>query len=743
MNLQLSADQALLESMLERLFHEHATGARIRAADPVGFDRELWDILVEQGVPALRVPEDRGGSGMSLMHALLAAEQAGRALAPVPLIEAVVANRLLALLDASEARELLEDCLAGRTLATLALRDAGSAPRQVVPAGAVADAVLCLQGDAVVICRGASRLAMPADGSGQAQHGAIAAQWLDLRECRERAVIPGARVAFEAALAEWRLLGAAQLAMIARRAIESAAQYACEREAFGRRIGEYQGVSHVLADAFTSVDGARMLAWRTVDAIARGEPDAAALLSMLWWWSATTGHEATLRALRVFGGYGTAMEYDAQLCYRRAGAQLLIAGDPERELLRAADLLFGPAAGGTAPAVALPGAGEVVIDFDWGADADAARVRAREFVRRHDSEALRRSMRDSLDGFDPALEAALAAEGLLYPEMPREYGGPGLSACAAAAVHATFAEAGWHMLMPGVTNMLWKVVHHAGSDRLKQELLPRIARGGVHLAMGYTEPGSGSDIFAARTTATRRGDDWVINGQKMFTSTGHRSDYNLMVTRTGPDKHRGITLFLGPVKQAGYSVTEIRTIGDDRTNVTFYSDLAVPDRYRIGEVNGGVKVLAAALAIEQSGGDLYINWLHGICRAALEWADRPGPDGRPLEDPRVRLAIAEAAVRAQVTDALSRRSLWAFAQGRVRKHEGPMVKLMGSESWMWCSQRLLRLAAPDTLLRGYEGAGLIEWSARRSISSTIFAGTSEIQRSLIAEAGLGLPRTRS
>lgn len=741
MNLQLSDDQLLLESTLGRVFQEHVTGARIRAAEPVGFDAELWKVLVEQGIPALRVPEDRGGSGMSLMHALLAAEQAGHALAPAPLVEALVANRLLAATDAGEAASLLADCLAGRAIVTLALRDADVEPRQLVPAGAVADAVICLQGDALSIRRRVKRLPMTVDGAGQLQHGAIAAGWLELDECATRTSIPGGRAIFEGALAEWRLLTAAQLAMIARRAIDAAAQYACEREAFGRRIGEYQAVSHVLADAFTHIDGARMLAWRTVDAIARTEPQAAALLAMLWWWTATNAQESTLGALRIFGGYGTAMEYDAQLCYRRAGAHLLIAGDPERELLRAADLLFGPVANAGTPAAGLPEAGEVVIDFAWGAEALAAREKARVFVRRHDSEALRRRMRDSLDGFEPELEAALAAGGLLYPEMPREYGGPGLSAYAAAAVHEVFAQAGWHMLMPGVTNMLWKVIHHAGSDWLKREMLPRVARGEVHLAMGYTEPGSGSDIFAARTTATRSGEDWLINGQKMFTSTGHRSGYNLMVTRTGPDKHRGITLFLAPVEQAGYSVTEIKTIGDDRTNITFYSELVVPDRYRIGGVNEGAKVLAAALAIEQSGGDLYINWLRELCRAALAWA-RQQESGDPMQDPRLRLAIAETATRAEVTDALSRRCLWASVQGRVRKHEGPMVKLMGSESWMGCSQKLLRMAAPDTLLRGYRGAGLIEWSARRSISSTIFAGTSEIQRSIIAEAGLGLPRTR-
>ncbi len=748
MNLRFPEDQAMLEATLERLFREHSTGQRIRAAEPVGFDRVLWAVLLEQGVPALRVPEDRGGGGMSLMHAVITAEQAGRALASVPVVEAIAANRLLAQAgDAAAA--LLADCLRGQAIATIALRDAGTDPCQLVPAGAVADAVICREGSAVSIRHNPAKLEMPADGAGQSQHGAIAAQLLDLRECTALVDLPNAGTAFRAALSEWRLLTAALVAAIARRAIEDAAQYACEREAFGRRIGEYQGVSHVLADAFTDIDGARMLVWRAVDAIARREPDAAALVSMAYWWSGSKSNDASLKALRVFGGYGTTMEYDAQLCYRRAGAHVLIGGDPAKELLRAAELAFGPIGDSsgarvdaTAPDACLPEAGDIEIDFDWGPDVEAAREKAHAFVKRCGDAKVARFMRDSLDGYDLELQRQLAAAGLLYPEMPEEYGGPGLPGRAAVAIREVFAEAGWHMLVPGITSLLWKMVHHFGSDELRREVLPKVAAGEVYLAMGYTEPSCGSDIFAARTTATKAGADWLINGQKMFTSSGHRSDYNLMITRTAPDKHQGITLFLAPVKQPGYSVTGIRTIGDDRTNVTFYSDLRVPDRYRLGEVNGGARVLAKALAIEQSDGSLYIAGLRHLASAALEWARRERPEGRPIDDTRVRLAIAETMTRAHITDALSRRAIWNFETGRTRKHEGPMVKLFGSESWMYCSQQLLRIAAPDTLLRGYAGAGAIEWSARRNIAATIYAGTSEIQRSLIAEAGLGLPRTR-
>jgi alkylation response protein AidB-like acyl-CoA dehydrogenase len=742
MNLQPAEDQKMLEESLERVFRENSTGPRIRAAEPLGFDKALWQILVDQGIPLLRVPEANGGGDGSLMHAVLAAEKAGRHLASVPLIEAIVANRLLAKAGGAPAAALLADCAEGKAIVTLALRDAGREPRQLVPAGAIADAVICLEGDKVTIRGGVTKIAFTPDSEGKTQHGSIAAQWLDLRESQKKIELAGggnaAKDAYLAALEEWKLLTAALVPAIARHGIDNAAAYACEREAFGRKIGEYQGVSHALADAFTDVDSARILAWRAVDAIARQEKDAAAIVSLAYWWSTSNAGAAALKAMRIFGGYGMTMEYDAQLYFRRANAHSIVAGDPDAELERAAARLFD------GEKAVLPDAGDVGIDFDWGPKAAAARETMREFCKKRDTPELRRFFRDSLDGFDLKLQMELAKAGLLYPEMPKELGGPAMSGAEATAIREAQSEFDWYFLIAGVTDIIWKIIYHFGSDKLKQDVLPRLASGEAYCSMGYSEPSGGSDIFAAKTTATKDGDDWLINGQKMFTSSGHRAEYSLMITRTGPDKYKGVTLFLVPLKQPGYQVTEIKTIGDDRTNVTFYSDVRVPDAYRLGEVNGGVKVMAAALVIEQSSGDLYTTSHQYMLRHGLEWARKPRQDGKkPIDDPKVRLALAEVAARYQAIDAISRRGVWAFESGNAKKHEGPMIKLLGSESWQWTSQKLLRLMAPDTFVRGREGASAIEWMSRRCLPGTIYAGTSEVQRSIIAEAGLGLPRTRN
>jgi alkylation response protein AidB-like acyl-CoA dehydrogenase len=743
MHIALSEDQVLLQQTLERVFREHSTGARIRAAEPSGFDSQLWTILVEQGIPQLRVPEP-AGSGASLMHAVVAAEQAGRYLASAPVVEAMVANRLLSTLG-DKAAALLDACLAGKSRATLALHPV-SRTVQLVPGAAGASHLLCLDGDAVLLLSDFSAQPMTS-------HGAIGCAKVDLGSAKNKARFAGAaaRSAFLAAVEEWRLLNAAQVAAAGRRAVELAAAYACEREAFGRKIGEYQGVSHALADAVSEVDGARLLVWRAVDRINTGKassfpgsPDAAATVAMAAWWAGAAARPAALRAMRVFGGYGMAMEYDAQLYFRKVNAWSLLEHSAGEQLKLVAARLRER--GG----VPLPEAGDVGVSFDWSADAGAVAERMRAFGSRLDLARTERFMRDSLDGFDRAMYKDMAKQGLLYPDYPKDMGGPGLSLQAAAAVYEVqCGEYGWHMLAQGATDMIGKIVHHFGSEEAKREILPQVVSGDVYCSLGYTEPSNGSDIFAVRTSARRESDapgsDWIINGQKMFTSVGHLADYSLMITRTAPDKYKGITVFIAPVRQPGYEFTEIKTIGGERTNVTFYRELRVPDRYRIGEVNGGVKVMAAALTLEQSSGDTYVYGLQNLYRAILEWAAKPnsGRGGaRPIDTPEVSQVLAETATRLEVGEALGRYSVWAFEAGKSQKYIGPMAKLFCSESFLWCSQKLLAACAPDSLEVGYEGTGFAEWLARRSIPGTIYGGTSEVQRSIVAESALGLPRTR-
>jgi alkylation response protein AidB-like acyl-CoA dehydrogenase len=738
MNLEPSAEQRLLQETLSRIFREQSTGVRIRQCEQLGpkagFDAELWQTLSELEVPMLRVPDAAGGGDASLMHAVLVIEETGRHLASVPLAEAIVVNRLLGQLG-TPGKELLEKSASGEWIVTLALRDVAKDSKQLVPAGAVADAVLCLDNGVLTVWIDIARTA-------QQIHGAVPALSLDALKpaTRTRIERSDATALFAAAVEEWKLLMAVQVAAAARRSLELAGEYSGQREAFGKKIGEFQGLAHPLANALTDVEGAQLLAWRAVDAIARGEKDAGAKVSMAYWWAGKAARPAALLSMRVFGGYGMTMEYDAQLYFRRINAWSLLAGPTDFGLDEVASRLW------SGDKVSLPDAGEVVIDYSWGAEAEAAAARMHAICKSRDDQKMRDFMRDSLDGFDRELNSLIAAEGLLYADAPKEYGGLGLSGAAAAAVRDAYGDYYWNLLAPNVTDMVAKTVQFFGKDEAKKELLPLLYSAKAYCTLGYSEPSGGSDIFAAKTTAVRDGEgedaDWLVNGQKMFTSTAHLADYALMLLRTGPDKYRGVTMFIVPLKQPGFQLTEIKTIGDERTNVTFYSDVRVPDKYRIGEVNGGVKVMAMALTIEQASGDLHVMSMKKLLRQSLEWAQDNSTGPAPMERADVRRALAETAVRLEVQDALNRRCVWGADAKTLRKHHGPMAKLFGSESWTSTAARLMEVAAPESLIVKREAEGVIEWMLRRAIPSTVYAGSSEIQRSLIAESGLGTPRSR-
>ena len=681
----------------------------------------------------LRVQERHEGGGNSLMHAVIAAEEAGRYLASVPLAEALVANGLLSRLGDDNA-ELLRRCASGESLVTLALHDLATTPVQFVPAGAVADTILCLDGEQLVALGGFEHKSVPNLGS-------LPLQRLALRNAPKRTVLAEgeqARIEFLRALEEWRLLIAAMTATAARQALDNAADYARERFAFGKPIGAYQGLAHPLAEAVAEVDGARLLVRRAVDAIAKALSDAQAIVPMALWWAGQSSRNATLKAMRVFGGYGMTMEYDAPLYYRRVQAWSLQGGDPDQLLQVAGDRLWH----NNDPSP-LPEAGDVAIDFGFGKEGEAAATAVRAFCARHHGEAIERFQYESLDGHRPELWREMAQTGFLYPDLPREHGGGGHGPVVSLAIADTIGDFGWYMTAVGVSEITARMVLHFGTDAARREILPRITRGEAFCSLGYTEPSGGSDVFAAKTSAVPDGDDWLVNGQKIFISQGHIADYCLMLARTGPDKYAGLTLFVVPLDQPGYRFTEVQTIGDDRTNITFYDNLRVPDKYRLGEVHGGVKVMAAALTMEQSGGDFYTAEMKHVLKHGLAWA-QAAEDGEvaPITDPAVRRGLAEVKTRLLVLDSLSRRCVWAASIGAAHKSYGPMCKLFGSESWVSCTALLMRLAAPRSLLRAFSALGEIEKRSRRAIPGTIYAGTSEIQRSLIAESALRLPRTR-
>jgi alkylation response protein AidB-like acyl-CoA dehydrogenase len=742
MNLELSDEQQLLRDTFAELFATESSPARVRAAEPLGFDPALWKVLAETGAPGIRVPEVHGGSGAGLMEAVLLAEQVGRHLASGPILEAVVAAGLLARCSDPHARATLRRALDGSAVLSFAPRRVPPGEAQLVPGGAVADALVGLDGDALVLLLGTPTSRAPANlGSSPLGRWTLSSA----PPGGERCVLASgteARRLYEAALDEWRLLTASALAGLARRAVEMAAEYATERVQFDRPIGAFQGIAHPLANAVTDVEGARLLVWYAIWSIARNVPDAASLIPWSLGWAAHAATHAVARALHTHGGYGLSLEYDIQLYHRRGKAWALPGGDPRELFIEGAERRWGGP-----PAPALPEAGEPGIDFSMGEKGEAMRQVARRFFERNITPEMRARTHFSWDGHDFAFARKLAQAGLLFPTWPPEYGGQGRDPYEAAAIMEEYAHAEWTTHAIGTTLIVAETVREFGSEELKREVLPRIASGDACCSLGYTEPASGSDVAAAQTRAVRDGDHWVIDGQKMFTSGAHLTQYVFLLTRTDPgvSKHRGLTMFLVPLDTPGIEVQPIHTLSDERTNATYYSGVRVPDRYRVGPVNGGWTVLHHALDIEHGSGALGSSGAEHrkLAESAAGWARQTNR----FADPRARERLGFVGARAAVTRVLGLRALWSGAERHPEAGQGPMFSLFSAEAWIEDAADMMDLCAPDSLLKkgepGAAGAGEVELAYRHSTALSIYGGSSEIMRSIIAQKTLGMPRSRS
>ena len=337
LDLGLSPEQEQLEAAFRLLFDRECDPEVVRASEPLGFSAGLWAKMRELGAVDMAVPEASGGSGATLLDAAIVCETTGAAVAPVPVVEAIVAGRLLAALPSPEAATLLEALLAGESLVTIGLQPVDSSgTARWVPAGAVADVVLALDGDRVVAGGGA------APGEAVTNLGALPVADRDMHTA---VTVLGegtdAVTAYQRALDEWRVLTAAALCGAGRRAIDIAVTYTTERHQFGVAIASFQAVAHRLADLKTLIDGAQLLTWKAAWSSDEEPERAPALALMAFAFAAEAAESAVTDALHFHGGYGFMLEYDIQLYFRRIKAWVLLNGDRQHELLKLADELWG------------------------------------------------------------------------------------------------------------------------------------------------------------------------------------------------------------------------------------------------------------------------------------------------------------------------------------------------------------------------------------------------------------------
>jgi len=735
-NLDLSDEQKLLVDSFERLFADLGGSSRTRERLASGVDRELTKYLGEMGALAMRSSRSDMGS-LSVLEAILLLEQAGRVLASVPLAETLVATRLIGECSDEAAGEWFDKLASGDAVVSFALFDVASSHNQLVHFGADADVLVALHGDRLCLYRGG----LTAVSSDHGEYRLARFSPADAELVVELAQGADAVRSHAAAVEEWKLLVAAELCGMTRGSLDLAVAYAKERQAFGRLIGSFQAIAHPLADHTVNLEGAKLLTWWAAWSAGRKDKDAPAGTSMAFAWAASIADQAMRRALHTFGGYGLPLEHDSQLFFRRAKARAQIMGDPGNELARVADRLW---LGAEAPTI---DAGDVGIDFTLGADAEAIAQETAEMLQRLMTPERRAKMQDSYDGHNPEIATAMAKAGLLFPSWPKEWGGRDAAPLSHLAILQAWRENGVASHSETTTDIVGYMIMNFGGETLLRDVMPRIASGEAPCCLGYSEPSGGSDIFAAQTRATWNEERqvWLINGQKMWTTGANLAEYILILTRTEPGsvRHHGLTLFVVPMNTPGIDVHPIFTMMDERTNTTFYADVAVPDAYRLGPVGGAITVMGAALAKEHAGvyGSGDRRYLPGI----LEWAMKPGADGQtPFAHRDTRKRIARAATITQIEDLLARRAAWyagAYPDAG-RTVYGPMAKLFHGESSQAIYADLMDLAAPDTLAGDAGPLTTLEHLHRQVQVESIAGGTSEIQRSQIAEVYLGLPKSR-
>ncbi|WP_329058703.1 acyl-CoA dehydrogenase family protein [Amycolatopsis sp. NBC_01480] len=340
----------------------------------------------------------------------------------------------------------------------------------------------------------------------------------------------------------------------------------------------------------------------------------------------------------------------------------------------------------------------------------------------------------------------MGRDGRLGVGWPKEYGGQGFGEI---EQHIFVDEASRaDVQLPSVTlQTVGPTLQAFGTDEQKAFFLPKILAGEIHFAIGYTEPDAGTDLASLRTAAVREGDEYLVNGQKIFTTGGHDADYVWLAVRTAPDapKHKGISILIMDTRDPGYSWTPIITCdGAHHVNATYYSDVRVPAEMLVGKENEGWRLITTQLNHERVmlGPAGRVGGLHDRVWA---WAAaRRTPDGVPLLDlPDVRAVLAETFAVARVNELLN----WQVA---VSASAGPVAVADASATKVFSSERIQRIGRLLDEIVGRHGdpadaetADLAEWLdvlAKRNLVLTFGGGVSEIQRELIASAGLGLPR---
>lgn len=391
------------------------------------------------------------------------------------------------------------------------------------------------------------------------------------------------------------------------------------------------------------------------------------------------------------------------------------------------------------------------MDIQFNAEQLALRDELRTYFQRMMTAELREECeRDMGEGGGPLWREALrqmGQDGWIGVGWPEDWGGRGMSPLEQFIFVEEVMRAGYPFPFL-TTESVGPILAEHGNDFLKQNFVPRILAGDMLVAIGYSEPGAGTDLASLKTTAVRDGDDWVINGQKMWTSLAHFCDYTWLAVRTDPDapkKHKGITMFLVPNSDPGWSCTPVHTIGGVRTNATYYDNIRVSDDYRVGEVNGGWKLITSQLNRERLS---LINFGPSslLFNDVVKWArDTELPTGgKVIDQPWVKHNLARCRATIECMKLIVYKQSWAMTEKTLDMADASAAKVFGSEAFIEVYRLLGEILGQAGLRRDSHGTtslgARLERLYRTGSIITFGGGTNEIQRDIISAAGLWMPR---
>ncbi len=392
------------------------------------------------------------------------------------------------------------------------------------------------------------------------------------------------------------------------------------------------------------------------------------------------------------------------------------------------------------------------MDFHLTAEQGKWQEEVRDFLREAMTPEFRSELNESEGGelFRGPLEkqfwSKMAGRGWLSTNWPKEYGGLEKSAIEQLILLRELTSAGAPPLTLTITSIAPTIMRF-GSEENKAAWIPRIAAGDVEFALGYSEPDAGSDLASLQTKAVLDGDEWVINGQKIWNSHAHLCTHEWLAVRTDPDapKHKGISVIVVPIDSPGIEYQPLWTWGDFRTNQIFFDNVRVPKENLIGEVNRGWYYIASALDLERVAIGAFAAELERMLGEFIEHAKATVVDGEIIANkPEVRRAVAESVRDLEIEYLFSMRTASMIDAGLVPNKEASMLKFYGSELMTRLTGTAMRLQGLFGQLDKHDPlspiGGIMERTYRKAPPLRFGGGANEIQRNIVAQRGLGLPR---